>query len=203
MKKFILTALLLVFLPFAKAGAGGFPHISYGLEWGYTGTFLRSWQYNYICSEGFRIVDSDEAWRYFSNGIVLVNVGVDLGDKFNLSVYSGLSGVYFRRWMIPLEGRVRFCPSGLDNTGFICYMGAGAMFPTSVRRETSFGAKMGAGYRVAVFRKISVDFMLSAHFTTDHDNITDPDTKHYVPTLDITKNASQYTALCVSAAINF
>ena len=203
MKRFLLAALLLVSVPFAKAGAGNYPHISYGFEWGYTGTFLRSWQYNYICNEGFRIVDSDEVWRYFSNGTFLVNAGVDLADKLNLSVYSGLSGVYFRRWMIPLEARARFCPSGLDHTGFICYMGAGAMLPVSVLRNANFGAKIGAGYRVSVFRTISVDFLLSAHFTTDHDRITDPDTKQYVPAADITKNASQYTALCISAAINF
>ncbi|MBP5522558.1 MAG: hypothetical protein J6X82_09085 [Bacteroidales bacterium] len=203
MKKILLAAFLLVFVPFAKAGAGDFPRISYGLEWGYTGTFLRSWQYNYICSEGYRIVDSDEAWRYFSNGIFLANAGLDLGDKLNVSVYAGLSGVYFRRWMIPLEARLRFCPSGLDTSGFICYMGAGAMFPVSVLYKTNLGAKLGVGYRVSVFRNISVDFLLSAHFTTDHDQITDPDTKQLVPAQDITKNAAQYTAVCLSAAINF
>ncbi len=202
MKK-ILLILIVMTLPFAYARAGGFLRPSFGLEWGYTGTFLRTWQHNFICNEGYRIIEDDTVWRYFSNGMIEANVGLDLGSKVNVSVYSGLAGVYFRRWMIPLELRVRYCPSGLLNNGFICYAGAGGMFPTTTRTDTNLGFKLGAGYRVSVFKSISVDFLLSAHCTTDHDTIIDPDTKHSVPTLDITVCGAQYTALCASIAINF
>ncbi|MBR5042125.1 MAG: hypothetical protein IKX67_02705 [Bacteroidales bacterium] len=203
MKKLLPILIVLFAIPVQDAAAKGFPHISYGLEWSYTGTFLKSWQHNFICSEGYRIVDSDDNWWYYSNGSLLANAGVDLGRYFNLSVYSGLSGVYSKRWMIPVEGRLRYCPSGLDRNGPIFHLGAGAMFPTAVRRETSLGLNLGGGYRVSVFRKISVDFLMSMNFTTDHDQITDPDTRKYVPTLDITRNSAQYYALRVTAAINF
>ena len=202
MKKKILL-ILLVLLPVFQARAGGFLRPSFGLEWGYTGTFLWTWQHNFICNEGYRIIEDDAVWRYFSNGMMEANAGVDLGSKVNVSVYSGLMGVYFRRWMIPLELRARYCPSGLLQNGFICYAGVGGMFPTTTRTDTNLGFKLGAGYRVSVFRSISVDFLLSAHCTTDHDSIIDPDTKQRVPTLDITNCGAQYMALCASIAINF
>ena len=203
MKKKLLTLLIAVLLLPAAARAGGFPHISYGLEWGYTGTFLYSWQHNFICSEGYRIIEGNDVWRYFSNGMLLANLGVDIGDRVNMSVYSGFAGVYFKRRMIPVELRARYCPSGLYSNGVICYAAAGLMYPTATRIDTNMGFKLGAGYRVAVFRTISVDFLLSAHLTTDHDKITDPDTKMYVPTRDITNCGAQYYALCASLAINF
>ncbi len=202
MKKRLLL-ILLVLLPLANVRAGGFLRPSFGLEWGYTGTFLRTWQHNFICNEGYRIIESDKTWRYFSNGMIEACAGVDIGGKVNASIYSGLAGVYFKRWMIPLEFRVRYCPSGLVNNGFICYAGAGGMFPTSTRTDTNLGFKLGGGYRVSVFRSISVDFLLSAHCTTDHDSIVDPDTKRNVPTLDITDCGAKYVALCASIAINF
>lgn len=203
MKKVYTALIFLALLPCARALAGGGVRFSYGLEWSYTSTFLRSWQYNFICNEGYRIIDQDESWRYFSNGSIIANAGADLGRSFNLSVYSGLSGVYFKRWMIPVELRLRYCPTGMHNNGLICFAGASAMFPTSVRRETCFAAGLGAGYRVAIFRNISIDLLISAHLVTDHDQIADPDTGASVPTLDITKNASQYASLRFTAAINF
>ena len=202
-KKILPAILLLACVSFADIHAKGGIRFSYGLEWSYAGTFLRNWQYNYICSEGYRIIEGDSKWRYFSNGGIMANAGADIGSKVNLSIYSGLTGVYFKRWMIPVELRARFCPAGLHKTGLICFAGAGAMFPTSVRRETCLGASAGAGYRRSVFRDISIDFLMSLRIVTDHDQIIDPDSGSYVPTTDITKNAAKYAAFQISAAINF
>jgi len=181
----------------------GKPRISYGLEWGYSATFLKTSQHNYICNEGYRIIENPVTWRYFSNGSVLANLGVSLTDNFNMSVYSGLLGVYSKRWMVPIELRMRWCPSGLYSDGLIFHAGAAANFPTSSLYETGFRAIAGIGYRLAVSGSISVDLLLSYNFTLDSETIIDPDTRTPVHRTMIENNATEYQALNLSLAINF
>ncbi|MBO4455720.1 MAG: hypothetical protein J5695_04905 [Bacteroidales bacterium] len=200
MKRTLLLVLLL--LPALALSARG-PRFSYGLEWGYTGTFLRTHQYNYIYSEGARIVDNDAFWWYYSNGSVLADVGLDLGDKVNLSVYSGLLGVYSRRWMVPIELRTRWCPNGLENNGPLAHLGTSITIPTSTLQESTLRINAGGGYRFCVYRHLSVDFLMCLVVTGDHDLIRDPDTDFYVPSKNITKNYSQYWGVNMSVAINF
>ena len=200
MKRLLLPALIILLAVPLQARA---PRISYGLEWGYTGTFLRTHQYNYIYSAGSRVIDNDSFWWYYSNGTVLANAGLDLGSKVNMSVYSGLLGVYSRRWMVPVELRTRWCPSGLDQNGLVTHLGIAATFPVTTLQETSCRINIGAGYRVMVYRHISIDFLMSAVVTADHDLIRDPDTEYYVPRMNITRNYSEYWGINVSAAINF
>ena len=200
MKKILITlALLVAALPLEAA----WPRISYGLEWGYTGTFLRTYQYNYIYSEGARVIENEAVLWYYSNGSVLADVGVDLGKNVKMSVYSGLLGVYSRRWMVPLELRARWCPSGLDGNGLVTHLGTSVTFPTKPLRESSFRVNLGAGYRVNVYRHINVDFLMSFTLTGDHDLIRDPDTEYHVPSKDISRNYSQYWGINAAVAINF
>lgn len=194
----IILALLLM-----ASGMHARPRFSYGLEWGYTGTFLKTWQYNYIYSSGSRIVDNSEAWRYFSNGSILACIGADLGNKVNLSAYSGLLGVYSRRWMVPVELRARWCPAGLSENGPVLHLGGAAAFPTASLYETAARINLGGGYRVKVYGNTCVDFLLSFQVCSDHESITDPDTGMYVPTRDITLNLVEYWGLNFSVALNF
>ena len=179
------------------------PNVSYGLEWGYTGSFLRNVRYSYICSDGYRIVDNSAGFNYFSNGSVLANVGLDVLPKLNVSVYSGLIGVWSDRWMVPVELRLRFCPAGLYSDGFICSLGTSANFPTKVLRETCMRVSAGAGYRVAVFKDISVDFVMSVGYSTDHDQIRDAISGAIVTSSNISHNDSGYLGISISAGINF
>ena len=200
MRRILATAVLLLFALGLQARG---PRLSYGLEWGYTGTFLRTYQYNYIYSAGSRIIENDAVWWYYSNGGVLADVGLDLGSHVNLSVYSGLLGVYSRRWMVPVELRTRWCPLGLDSNGPVAHLGAALTFPTTTLRETSGRINAGGGYRVIVYKDISVDFLLSAVVTSDHDLIPDPDTSYHVPSRDISRNYAEYWGVNFSVAINF
>lgn len=200
MKKF-LTILALALC--ACSASAWTPRFSYGLEWGYTGTFLKTHQYNYIYSAGSRIVDNGAYPWYYSNGSVLANVGLDVSSHINLSVYSGLLGVYSRRWFVPVEFRTRWCPGGLDNDGPVFHAGEAVAFPTTTLRETASRTTLGGGYRFMVYRHISVDFLLSFNLSTDHDRIIDPDTGEYVSRTVMTSNNSQYWGINISAAINF
>lgn len=200
MKKVLATLLPLVLV---SCILNARPRFSYGLEWGYTGTFLKTWQYNYIYSSGSRIVDNGNTPRYFSNGSILANAGLDLGDRVNLSVYSGLLGVYSRRWMIPVELRARWCPGGLRESGPVVHLGGAAAFPTATLYETAARVNVGGGYRVKVYGSTSVDFLVSFQLCTDHESITDPDTGLYVPVKDITLNLVEYWGLNFSLALNF
>lgn len=179
------------------------PVFTYGLEWGYTATILKTGQYNFICAEGYRIIENPVIWRYFSNGSILANAGLNLTDHLNVSACSGLLGVYSRRWMVPVELRLKYCPAGLYNDGLVLGAGGGVAFPTTTLRETGARGVAGAGYRFALFRKMSVDFMLSLNVTLDHDRITDPDTRQYVSRTEIESNTVQYYALNLSIGLNF
>ncbi|MBO4476103.1 MAG: hypothetical protein J5737_05245 [Bacteroidales bacterium] len=200
MKKLLLTVVLILQASVLMAWK---PKPSFGLEWGYTGTILRTYQYNYIYSAGSRIIDNDAEWWYYSNGSVLAGAGLDLSGTVNLSVYSGLLGVYSHRWMIPVELRARWCPSGLEENGLITHAGLAATFPTATLRETSARLNLGAGRRFKVYKHISVDFLLSFNLTLDHDILSDPDTGAYIFPDKIVSNYSEYWGLNLSAAINF
>lgn len=200
MKKTLLTLAALLYAACVLAWT---PRFSYGLEWGYTGTFLRTRQHNYIYSEGARIIDNSAVWWYYSNGAVLANAGADLTNHLNLSVYSGLLGVYSRRWMVPVELRARWCPSGLASDGFIAHTGAALVFPTTTLKETAVRLNIGAGYRFLVYKHISVDFLASFNLTSDHDQIRDPDTNEYVPRSKVSSNLSEYWGVNIGAALNF
>ena len=202
MMKKLPVIFLMLFCATLLLRAGG-PRFSFGLEWGYTATILKTSQHNYICSEGYRIIDNPVSWWYYSNGSVLANAGLDLNDNINLSAYSGLLGVYSRRWVIPAELRIRWCPAGLSSDGWLIHGGAAATFPTSSLYETGFRAIAGGGYRLALSNTISVDFLVSLNFTLDSENITDPDTRTLVPRSSITSNSTEYQAVNFSVAINF
>lgn len=196
-------ALILLFLACSvKLPAQGL-NVSYGLEWGYTASFFRTVRYSYVCSDGYRIVDNSSSFNYFSNGTILANVGLDLLPKLNLSLYSGLEGIWSDRWVVPVELRLRFCPAGLYENGFICSLGSSVNFPTKTLRETCMRASAGAGYRVAIYKDISMDFLLSVGYSTDHDQIKDPISGEIVTYSNISHNDSGYLGISLSAAINF
>ncbi len=201
MKKLLAIVILVALSSFQLKA--GMPHISFGAEWGYTGTFLKTSQHNFICSEGYRIIENPVSGRYFSNGSVLVNAGVDVSGKINLSVYSGLQGVYSHRWVVPVMMRMRWCPAGLDSDGFLLFAGGGATFPTTVLRETGAESQLGVGYRVALFKGISVDLLLSWNVTLDSETIIDPDTRMPVPRNKMTTNTTEYQGINISLALNF
>ena len=201
MKK--LSALLILIIAASLQLTARAPRLSFGLEWGYTGTFLKTWQYNYIYSSGSRIIENDHLWRYFSNGTVMGCAGLDLSEKVNVSAYSGLLGVYARRWMVPVELRARWCPRGLQEDGPIMHVGAAATFPTSTLYETSARVSAGGGYRFKVYKSISLDFLASFTLCGDHEPIVDSDTQEYVPTMNITTNLAEYWGINFAVALNF
>lgn len=200
MKKAALVILLMTLPVLMRAGG---PRLSFGLEWGYTSTFLKTSQHNFICEEGYRIIENPVSWRYLSNGAVLARAGADLTENINLSLYSGLLGVYSKRWIVPLELRMRWCPSGLYNEGILLQAGGGLGFPTSSLYETGARAVAGVGYRLPIYRTLSVDLILSWNFTLDSETILDPDTGDKVPRYRITSNSTEYQAFNLSIALNF
>ncbi|MBR3075945.1 MAG: hypothetical protein IKH11_09380, partial [Bacteroidales bacterium] len=153
MKKLFLVVFLLMQAALLRAWQ---PRISYGLEWGYTATILKTSQHNFICNEGYRIVNDSAAGCFYSNGAVMAFGGVDLFDKWNISLGSGLLGVYSRRWIVPVELRGKWCPSGLHSDGFVFQAAAALTFPTSSLHESGMRALAGFGYRFSIYRSISV-----------------------------------------------
>ncbi len=193
--------LLLILSPLVLRA--GMPRITWGLEWGYTATILKTSQHNFVCDEGYRIIENPVSWRYFSNGSVLACAGADITEHINLSAYTGLQGVYSRRWVVPAMLRMKWSPAGLRSDGFMLVAGGGLTFPTTVLRETGMETQAGVAYRIALIRGLSLDLLLTWNFTLDWENITDPDTRQWVPRSKITNNSTEYQALNLSIALNF
>ena len=105
--------------------------------------------------------------------------------------------------MVPIELRTRWCPMGLEKTGPMAHLGTAVTIPTTTLQESSYRINAGGGYRVSVYKHISVDFLMSLTLTGDHDLIRDPDTGAYILSKDITRNHSQYWGVNLSVAINF
>lgn len=200
----LIPALLLLGGVPARAGA---PLLRYGLEWGFTPTFLETHNLNYFSSEGYRVDDKGSDFNLTGNGIVLAEVGVNVNERLALSLYAGYAGLSRGNRVFPLLMRVSAFPKGMTNDGVFCFAEAGAGFHSSEPAVSTLPAALladaGGGYHLALSHSIGLDFQLSLRYTYDHTRIHDPDTGGWIPEYDVRSNGVRYCALCLSIGLNF
>lgn len=189
------------------SNAQNHPLIRFGLEWGYTPTIAGLYHYNYISDDGYRINDSGSGLYYATNADILAHFGVNVSRKLSISAITGNMGITKGTRVIPIIMRLSYYFNGVSNDGMFTYVDGGAGIhpakPETPPRNAAWLANLGGGYRIALSREISLDFLSSVRWTYDHALIQNPDTGGWVQPQNIRRDNTGYLALTLSIGLTF
>jgi len=181
-----------------------FNHFNVGLEWGYTQCIARTWDYNIISEEGYRIYDEGREWMFRPNGSVLGQIGFLLNDDFVIALYSGFVGVGEDNRLMPVQLRLSWFPGPPDEDGAFFFFPGGPAF--HLRQQETRPAWMfasGIGFRHRLNYDCNLDISLGLKYLNDHPLLPSPDGAGNVPAHNIRKNDAGYCALDLTLGFNF
>lgn len=210
MKRSVIISLLLVIIqlpsaaqPGSKVLGEGKMHIRYGVEWGYSATFLNNFHSVYFDPDaGYRIDQKGTDFFLYSNGYVSAKAGVELFRHYSATIIAGYAGIKQDRRIVPVSLRAGYHFNSYDTSGSMVFIEGGAgLHP--LEETASFLYKAGFGYRVMMSRKSSLDFMASVYLAGDHPGIYNQDIPGYIPGILVRRSDACYAAISFSIAINF
>ncbi len=189
---------------FNHEAQGRVPVVDFNVEWGYGATFYENHNFVYSDEYGSRIPDKYSALTYVSNAFLLAGIGINAGEKSNISIQSGYMGLPRGRNAIPLRLRYKYAVNGPTADGAILIAGGGIGFPvnTDFRKPLANGI-IGGGYRLVLSRRSSLDIQCTAAVTYDRPEILQKGSGKAVPESRILCNDTFYVSLNVGLAINF
>lgn len=143
--------------------------LEFGVEWGYTATFLNAYHYNYISeSTGARIDSRDALFAYKSNGHVQAFAGVRFARRVAVDAVVGWAGVYEGRRVYPLTVRGSCFFPAYDRDGWKVFAEGGLCICPSFGQKGVEIAKAGFGRRVMLGSHSALDLSLSLQGVSDH-----------------------------------
>ena len=188
-------------LPSAAQDLGGGVRMRYGLEWGYTASFLHSYHNNYLSEEGERVDEKGLELFYFTNAQAIAHVGVDLLGKYSVALCSGYIGIKQERRAFPLTLRGSFFFDGYDSDGLFCFLDSGvAIFNGD---KNTMIAKCGLGRRITLGHGVMLDAGISARLAYDHPSILDRITGRSVDKESLRRNDAAYGGINLTLDISF
>lgn len=177
---------------------------TFGLEWGGELMLMSFHDYNYIGEDGSNISENTLDWkRHELNAFVEAKVGINLIDKLNISILSGIKGMEKRNMLVPLEARLSFFPAGICKDGFLLSGGVGICFGKPQFKIRSNTAIITAGYRHALEGGLALDLFAGLRVSSDHPEIYDEAADRIVPQKDIRKNDAIYGEIIFGIGISF
>lgn len=207
-RKRILIILLIIFASISSEArlpdSWFFRRFNMGLEWSYTQTLLRIWNYNILSEEGYRIYDKDAAFMFHPNASVSAQIGYLLNDHFVIAIHGGYTGIGKGNRLLPVQLRLSWFPDPVDEDGGFFYLQGGPAFhlrPQEMRPAWLFAS--GMGYRLRLNAECNLDFSLGLKYLYDHPLLPNPEGPGYVPAHNIRKNNAGSFALDLSMGFNF
>lgn len=197
-----LKIIILLFLLGQNVFAEEKDGIRFGAVWGFSPQLVHSYHNNFKTEIGYRIDSRSTDLEYASNGYCEVYVGMNLTDRWMLSLLFGYEGITTRRRVFPLKIRATYSPSGKGRSGFVAFAEGGL-----ATHEFKFDALVvpfaaGAGYRHSLSGNVSLDVHFSLKATYDQPGIID---RYYgkIPSERIVVNDAWYLSPTLGLAINF
>lgn len=186
-----------------KEGRQGSVRFKYGVEWGYNATFLDKYHYDYIeAVDGFRVDERDTRLFLYSNGNVLAKAGLEFGDHCSAFILAGYEGIRQDTRIFPVTLRGTYHLAPLSSDGVMTFIEGGAGFHPDFGMRCVIG-KAGAGYRIKLSRKGSLDMLAAIQICGDHPPIYDREISGKVPAELVRTSDSMYGALVMSMSISF
>lgn len=145
---------------------------TFGAEWNYIGSFHCGIHHNFFSEEGYRVDLNHTSFGYKSNGDIYLHAGIDLREKWNISLYTGLAGVYDIGKIIPMSVRAtRYFKANVMGDRWFSFLDAGSGVCIKKEPQATLVGKVGAGYRIALSPVSSLDFILAYRMTLTHPEI--------------------------------
>lgn len=201
----ILAAMLfMAFLgPVSHAQEKGRDAFYFGLEWGYSATILDAYHYNYVESvDGYRVDEKGCKLIMNSNGNLLLKGGIHFSKHIATELMAGWAGIKQGRQVVPILLKETYSINRYNQDGWLVFLTEGVGL-RSDNNKHSLMSQAGTGYRIALSRRGSMDFLCSLQLSTDHPNVKDNNTGTFVPAENLRKSDSIYTALNFSISLNF
>ena len=173
---------------------------TYGVEWGFLTTFNVAYHRNFDSVSGFRENTRSMEWMFRGNGEALAHFGLDLGKRFNLSLYSGYSGLMDAR-IIPLSLRgTCFVSRNTELPGWLVFLESGCNFGTE-NDEIGICGKIGTGYRLPLSKRTRLDFLLA--FRISYADVRFSDEYGPVPPERIRRNDNFASSIAIGISLAF
>jgi len=181
----------------------GSARLSFGIEWGYDGTFLEVHHYNYMdATDGFRIDEKKANAMLYTNGHATAHLTLEFARRWALGLNAGYAGIQQRTRFFPIALRTTYYLDSYRTDGQFVFLEGGAGFHET-RKSISPFARSGYGYRLVLSEGKSLDLAGSLRVAFDHPPIYDSSIPGYVPQDNIRRSDALYSALCFSIALNF
>ena len=181
--------------------------LTFGIEGSYISTAASYRHFNYISAYGYRIDRKFWNTMYHSNGEFLMHIGVDISDKFNLSVYTGRSGINRGTYVVPLTLRGS-CYFGKDPSKgrWLAFLDAGpglSGYGDDLSLSGMF--KAGTGYRIPLGRYTRLDFLVSFRTVVTGKGImgSSMSSSIYIPEENLRRSDALYLAMTFGIGITF
>ena len=197
----ILLAMFIISIG-AKAQTESVPRFTFGAEWGYIGTFYSGYHFNFFAPEGYRVDPRSHAYTYFSNAEAYLHGGINLNEKYNLSIYAGISAIGEYHHIIPLSIRLtRYYGNDYNKDKLLAFVDLGSGLSIKENPQEILSGKVGLGYRMSLSRNTKLDFIAAVRTVLTH-----PDIDYYGTIIQpdkINRNNAYINAFSVSMALTF
>lgn len=183
MKRGLLTLIFGLFLGFTaigKAPLTQYPTWTFGAEWSYHATFLSGYDNYFYAPEGFRVNDNSNEFTYNGNGETLLHVGYNINQYWNLSFYTGYTGLGKFHTAIPFSLRAtRYYGDNHLADRWFTFIDIGSGVSLKKNKQEIITGKIGGGYRLSLSRLTKVDFILALRSVYTH-----PEVEYYGEKID-------------------
>lgn len=204
MKKIIAIVILITgFLGSASAqNQEDFPRITFGAECSFVASAFTAYHFNYFSPDGYRYNETGYKAGLIGNAEGLLHVGYNVTERWNLSIYTGITGISDIHNAIPLSFRATHLFKARGN-GDRWFTFADAGTGLSLKKEIQETAtlKFGTGYRISLSRDTKLDFHVSMRCIYTHPNIYFEN--ELISCRWINRNSALVAAASVGMAVTF
>lgn len=176
--------------------------ISYGVEWGYIATVHRITRANFFNIEGSRENIKESRFGLWSNAEVLLHLGYNLSDCWNLSIYSGVTGLTDLHYAVPISLRATYylTPNTMMDR-WLVYADIGSGVSLKKEPQEILTGKIGGGYRINLSQRTKLDFIASLRLSYTHHQIIDGN--DLVPLQQTNRNSALMESISLGMSITF
>ncbi|MDO4212822.1 MAG: hypothetical protein Q4D10_01630 [Bacteroidales bacterium] len=208
MKKAVLKLCLALILALSCASKSyGAPPswIRFSFEWGYSQMFFRSYHFNYISDDGYRVDGKSSGFELWSNGFASGKLSLALSERLSIGLVSGYRGSWEENRMVPLMVELNYYSRGYWSDCFFGEISAGVGFQEKKSRggeEPAVLSRLGGGYHYVLGGPFSLDFKVALSSVFESPRIPSP-TEGYIEMHNVRQSRATHCALEFSLSINF
>lgn len=171
--KAVISMIFMIFLNIAAAFAQeDTRRITFGAEWSSSAVFYTAYHLNYFSPDGYRYNQRGVETEPAFNGEVLLHVGYNLNDRWNLALYTGFTGIAKIHNAVPVSFRAtRMFKSNRHGDRWLAFADAGTGFSLKEHVQEICSLKLGSGYRFSLSPDSKIDLLVSARCTYTHPEI--------------------------------